>query len=163
MSSDPTQPDFVPFIALADKCARALRNDMLVSGHQRGFTEIASSHNAVFATLPSEGARAADMAARAGVTRQSLGEVIRDMTRIGVLETIPDPNDGRAKIVRYTDYGRTVAAGGKNHIMEREQFFRAEFGAEDWETTRRVLARVRELLEPDGPVEPTPASIQFSG
>lgn len=162
MSSDPAPQDFEPFIALADKCARALRNDMLVSGHQRGHTEIQSSHNAVFATLPSDGARAADMALRAGVTRQSMGEVIRDMTRLGVVETIPDPKDGRAKIVRFTDYGKTLATEGKRHIMEREQMFRAEFGDDDWETTRRVLARVRELLEPDGPLEPTPASVQFS-
>jgi DNA-binding MarR family transcriptional regulator len=163
MSSPQFPPDFVPFIALADKCARALRNDMLEHGHRQGFTEIASSHNAVFATLPSEGARAADMALRSGVTRQSMGEVIRDMARLGVLETIPDPADGRAKIVRFTDYGTKLAQVGKQHIMDLEGTFRAEFGDEDWETTRRVLRRVTEMLEPDGPIEPTPASIQFSG
>lgn len=162
MSSDSVQPDFEPFIALADKLARALRNDMLVNGHRQGYTEIQSSHNAVFATLPSAGARAADMAARAGITRQSMGEVIRDMTRIGVLETIPDPDDRRAKIVRFTEYGHELAQGGKRHIMELEELFRDEFGDEDWETTRRVMARVREMLEPDGPVDPTPASVNFT-
>lgn len=161
MSRDSAPPDFEPFIALADKLARALRNDMLVNGHRQGHTEIQASHNAVFATLPSAGARAADMAVRSGITRQSMGEVIRDMTRLGVLETIPDPDDRRAKIVRFTDYGHKLAQSGKQHIMDLEELFRAEFGEEDWETTRRVMKRVREMLEPEGPVDPTPASVQF--
>jgi DNA-binding MarR family transcriptional regulator len=90
-----------------------------------------------------------------------MGEVIRDMTRLGVLETIPDPDDRRAKIVRFTDYGHELAQTGKRHIIELEQLFRAEFGDEDWETTRRVMARVRQMLEPDGPIVPTPASVHF--
>jgi len=161
MSSPEFPPDFVPFIALADKCARALRNDMVTNGHNLGYTDITSAHNAIFATLPSEGARAADMALRAGITRQSMGELVRDMTRMGVLETIPDPDDRRAKIVRFSDYGRTVAGAGKKRIMELEEIFRAEFGDEDWETTRKVLARVRGMLEPDGPIDPTPVSSRF--
>lgn len=162
MSRDAAPPDFEPFIAVADKLARALRNDMLTNGHRQGHTEIQSSHNAVFATLPSEGARAADMALRAGITRQSMGEVIREMTRLGVLETIPDPEDRRAKIVRYTDYGYTLAQSGKQHIMDLEERFRAEFGDQDWETTRRVMTQVRAMLEPDGPVDPTPVAVRFT-
>ncbi|NYI45548.1 DNA-binding MarR family transcriptional regulator [Nocardioides aromaticivorans] len=143
---DLERPHFEPFIALADKCARALRNDMLTSAHARGFTELAGAHDAVFATLPPEGARAADMATRAGITRQSMGEVVRDMARLGIVEMVPDPSDRRAKIVRYTDYGRKVAQGGFDHILEVEDMLREEFGEEDLATTRRVLARVRELL-----------------
>ena len=146
------RPGFEPFIALVDKCARVLRNDMLASGHARGYTELAGAHDAVFATLPPEGARAADMAARAGITRQSMGEVVRDMARLGIVEMVPDPSDRRAKIVQYTEYGRKVAQGGFDHIVEVEGLLRDEFGEEDLATTRRVLARIRELLaEPPAP------------
>ena len=84
--------------------------------------------------------------ARAGMTRQSMGEVVRDMARLGIVEMVPDPSDRRAKIVQYTDYGRKVAQGGFDHIVEVEEQLRAEFGAEDLATTRRVLGRIRELL-----------------
>ncbi len=149
MSSELVRPDFEPFIALAEKAARALRDDMLANGHRAGFTELTSAHNAVFATLGPEGSRAADMAARIGITRQSMGEVVRDMVRLGILEMVEDPSDRRAKLVRYTSYGERVAQEGFNHIMEVEKAFRDEFGAEDLETTRKVLLRVREMLRPD--------------
>ena len=136
----------MPFIALADKAARALRYDMLEHATREGY-EIQPSHNAVFATLPAEGARSADMAARAGVTRQSMGESIRDMVSRGMLEMVPDPTDKRAKIVRYTDFGREVSEVGFQHILELDRRFREEFGDEDFDTACRVLARVREMLE----------------
>jgi DNA-binding MarR family transcriptional regulator len=142
------RPDFEPFIALTEKAARVLRDDMISSGHEAGYTEMAPAHNAVFATLPTEGARAADMAARAGITRQSMGEVVRDMVRLGILEMVPDPTDRRAKIVRYTDYGLTMAQAGFDRILAVEDRLREEFGAEDLATTRRVLRQVRELLGP---------------
>lgn len=165
MSSDDPSPDlerpgFEPFIALVDKCARVLRNDMLTSGHARGYTELAGAHDAVFATLPPEGARAADMAARAGITRQSMGEVVRDMARLGIVEMVPDPSDRRAKIVQYTEYGREVAQGGFDHILEVEDLLRDEFGEADLATTRRVLARIREMLAPATVGEPVPAAVR---
>ena len=52
------------------------------------------------------------MAARAGITRQSMGEVIREMVDLGLLEMVADPDDRRAKLVRYTDAGLAVAQGG---------------------------------------------------
>jgi DNA-binding MarR family transcriptional regulator len=149
MSSELVRPDFEPFIALTEKAARALNYDMLAHAHRAGFTEIGGSHNAVFATLGPEGSRAADMAQRVGITRQSMGEVVRDMVRLGILEMVEDPTDRRAKLVRYSEYGKKVAQEGFNHIMEVEDILRDEFGAADLETTRKVLLRVREMLRPD--------------
>jgi len=140
-------PTTIPFIALAEKATRALRSDMLANSHRSGFGEIQPAHNAVFATLPAKGARATDMAARAGVTRQSMGESIRDMVRLGLLEMVPDPDDRRAKIVRFTEYGQRVAAAGIAHIQEQDRRFRDEFGNEAYEAARHVLAGIRELLE----------------
>lgn len=152
MSRDLRRPGFEPFIALVDKASRALRVDMIRRAHESGFTEMAPAHNAVFATLPPEGARAADMAARAGITRQSMGEVVRDMVRLGMLEMVPDPDDRRAKVVRYTDHGRAIAQAGFDHIVAVEEQLREELGEDDLATTRRVLLRVRELLaEPPAP------------
>lgn len=154
------RPHFEPFIALAEKAARVLRTDMLRNAHARGYTEVAPAHNAVFATLPPEGARAADMAARSGITRQSMGEVVRDMVRLGMLEMVPDPSDRRAKIVRYTDHGKTVAQAGFDHILDIEERLREEFGEADLATTRRVLGRVRDMLGPETAGEPVPAAVR---
>ena len=137
-------------IALAEK--RTGRSRRTWSGARtRGGADIKPAHNAVFAILGAEGARAADIAARAGITRQSMGEVIRDMVGLGILEMAPDPDDGRAKIVRYTDYGMEVAQQGYGHIMDVERVLRDALGDADVDATRRVLAGMIEMLGEDSP------------
>ncbi len=131
-----------PFIHLAEKAARALGADMVRAAREQGYSEIRLAHNAVFATLYGEAARTSDMAARAGITKQSMGEVVRELADLGVLEVHPDPEDRRAKLVSYSDYGIEVTSGGRDHLEQLEKSFVDEFGEADYETARRVLEGV---------------------
>jgi DNA-binding MarR family transcriptional regulator len=142
-----TRLDRKPFIALVDRANRALQADMVRHGHRDGHPELKPAHNAVFGTLSPNGSRAADMASRAGITRQSMGEVIRDLVALDILEMRPDPEDGRAKLVTYSDHGREVAADGYAHLKDLERRFTEEFGEDDYNTARSVLARIPDLLD----------------
>lgn len=141
-----------PFIALVDRANRALQVDMVRQAVDDGYDEIRPAHNLVFGTLYSEGSRASDMAARAGITKQSMGEVVRDLVDLGILEMRPDPEDGRAKLVTYTEYGETVIGGGRRHLAELEDRFERAFGADMYAAAREVLSRMAEVLagETDG-------------
>jgi DNA-binding MarR family transcriptional regulator len=141
--------DRTPLIALVDRASRALQSDMVRAAHDAGFTELRYSHNAVFGTLTTTPARTVDLAARAGMTRQSMGEVVRDLVDLGILEMVPDPADGRAKLVRYTEAGLDQAHRGSQHIRDLEQRFADEFG-EDYEAARRVLERITAILSEHG-------------
>ena len=136
-----------PFIALVDRANRALQVHMVREMHKRGYPKVKQAHNAVFGTLQSEGSRSADMAHRAGMTRQSMGELVREMVALGILEMRPDPEDGRAKLVTYSELGRKAAAEGYQHLRELEQAFADEFGPEGYAAARDVLARVADVLE----------------
>jgi len=150
MSSPIPVPDRKPMIGVVARAHRELRADMLREAHRRGHTHIKPAHNDVFATLPLEGARASDMAARAGITRQSMGEIIRELVDLDILEMRADPTDGRAKIVTFSEHGREFTRGGLQHILDLEQRFADEFGAEDYETARRVLEGIERLLDEAG-------------
>jgi len=139
--------DRKPFIALVDRANRALQVDMVREMHRSGYPKLKQAHNAVFATLQWEGSRSADMAARAGMTRQSMGELVREMVALGILEMRPDPQDGRAKLVTYTERGLQAAQDGFRRLWELEEQFAGEFGAEEYEVARSVLARVSDLLD----------------
>jgi DNA-binding MarR family transcriptional regulator len=148
MSSPPAiKPERVPLIALVDRASRALQTDMVREAHRRGHPEIKYAHNAVFATLSEGGARAIDMAARAGITRQSMGEVIRELVSLGILEMQPDPTDRRAKLVTFTKDGLAQARQGFQHIIDLEKKFAAEFGEDEYEIVRNVLERLVPLLD----------------
>jgi DNA-binding MarR family transcriptional regulator len=136
-------------IAIVDKTARMMREEMITAMRARGYEWAQPAHNSVFATLPPEGARSADMAERAGITRQSMGEVIRDLAERGVVEMVPDPSDGRAKIVRFTEQGVAMAQEGFAHITDLDRLFRETFGDADYEACRRVLAGIMALMGDD--------------
>jgi DNA-binding MarR family transcriptional regulator len=139
--------DRKPLIALVDRANRALQTDMVRRAHADGHTEVKMAHNSVFGTLHAEGARAADMAARAGITRQSMGEVIRDMVALDLLEMRSDPNDGRAKVVTYSEHGLAVAADGFGYLGELERRFADEFGEDEYAVARDVLDRLIDVLD----------------
>lgn len=138
-----------PLIGMVERATRALKADMVETCQAAGFSEMRSAHNAVFASLPPSGARAAELARRAGMTRQSMGEVIRDLVGLGILEMVTDPSDRRAKIVTYTPYGIKIAGTGYQHLMDLESRYAEEFGEDDYQTARRVIERVTEMLGGD--------------
>jgi len=147
--SRPVAPhlDRLPLIALVDRANRALQSDMVRAAHRQGHAEIKYAHNAVFSTLSESGSRATDMAARAGITRQSMGEILREMVSLGILEMRPDPHDRRAKLVTYTPSGLEHLRTGLQHIFDLEKRFADEFGDEEYETARSVLGRLVQLLD----------------
>ncbi|HZX04589.1 MarR family transcriptional regulator [Kribbella sp.] len=145
------RPDRKPLIALVDRANRALQSDMVRRAHADGHAEVKMAHNSVFGTLHAGGARAADMAARAGITRQSMGEVIRDMVALDLLEMRADPNDGRAKVVDYSEHGLAVAGDGFQYLIDLERRFEEEFGEREYAIARDVLERLIELLEKGQP------------
>lgn len=148
MSTAPRRPAEPPFIALAYRAYRALAADMVDSAHRAGHAGIKQTHNAVFATLGPEGMRSVDLAARLGVTRQSMGEIVREMVALGILEMRPDPTDRRAKLVVYSEEGLRIAAEGFAHIQDLDRRFVAEFGEQNYQTARQVLRRVAQMATP---------------
>ena len=141
------RPAHKPLIALVERANRALQTDLVRQAHARGHTEVKMTHNSVFATLHTGPGRAADMAARAGITRQSMGEVIRDMVALDLLEMLPDPNDGRAKVVSYSEHGLVVAGDGFSYLADLEDLFAEEFGEHEYAVVRDLLARLTDVLE----------------
>ncbi len=132
-------------IALVHNADRAFQAHMVESAHERGRPDIKPSHNAVFAHLGDEARRAADLATSAGMTRQSMGELVRELVGLGILEMVPDPDDGRAKLVTFSKDGKVFASAGFRHLRAVEDRLVAEFG-DDYEAARRVLERLAEVL-----------------
>jgi len=73
-----------------------------------GYPEIRPTHGLVFQHLRAEGSRVTELAERSQVSKQWMGSLIADLEARGYLERLPDPTDGRAKVVRLTDEGRVL-------------------------------------------------------
>jgi DNA-binding MarR family transcriptional regulator len=105
-----------------------------------GFDDIRPGHGCVFGNIDPGGSRLTDLAFRANMTKQSVGEVTTDLERRGYVERVPDPEDGRAKIIRLTPRGHEAQAVGRRLIDEAEREWAERFGEER-------IAALREALE----------------
>lgn len=72
---------------------------------QRGYGELGAAHAAILPHIDVDGTRATVIAERAGMTKQGAGQVVDDLARQGLVARIPDPADGRASLVIFTDSG----------------------------------------------------------
>jgi DNA-binding MarR family transcriptional regulator len=105
-----------------------------------GYGDLRPGHGCVFGNIDPDGSRLTDLAERARMTKQSVGEVASDLEARGYVERVPDPNDGRAKIIRLTERGRDAQAIGRALIDDLERDWGERFGAD------RVAA-LRDALE----------------
>jgi DNA-binding MarR family transcriptional regulator len=91
---------------LFQQLARDFERRARATLRSRGHVGLQPSHQVVFASLGTAGARLTSLAERAGMTKQAMGQLVDDLESLGYVERIPDPADGRAKIVRLTTDGR---------------------------------------------------------
>ncbi len=100
---------------------------------------VRGSQGRILHLLPEEGARPTDLAAGGWITKQAVGQRVREMEELGLVETEPDPDDGRAIIVRRTTAGDRVAEAILHDIDEMERAWAREVGEERYAVFRAVL------------------------
>lgn len=104
-----------------------------------GFTDLRPAHLTVFQQLAASGSRLTDLAARAHMTKQSMGALVDDLERWGYVERIPDAHDKRVKIVRRTDRGWEVERVARASVAAFEAEWAARVGQERMRQFREVL------------------------
>ena len=74
-----------------------------------GFDDLTPAQARVFQRIGPDGSRLTDLAAQAGITKQSAGFLVDQLERTGYVARVPDPQDGRARLVRVAERGRRGA------------------------------------------------------
>jgi DNA-binding MarR family transcriptional regulator len=99
-------------------------------------------HSAVFAQIEPQGSRLTDLARRANITPQAMGELVDELEELGYLTRQPDPTDRRAKLITLTDRGRAAVDAGKATIGGLENRITEILGDEGHRTLRHLLSRI---------------------
>jgi len=104
------------------------------------FRDLRPAHGNVLEQLELEdGLRLTDLAARAGMTAQSMGELVDDLEAKGYLARRPDPSDRRAKRIYLTERGQHNARVAKRIIRDVERDLAQRLGPEQYHLLRRTL------------------------
>jgi len=92
-----------------------------------------------------DGLRLTDIAAQAGMTTQSMGELVDDLVAKGYLRRQEDPADRRAKRIYLTGKGRQIADAGHAATRQAEEQIQAALGPRQYQQLRRNLAAIARL------------------
>jgi DNA-binding MarR family transcriptional regulator len=120
---------------------RALAADLTASMAERGYDDVRPGHGAVFLHVERRtGTRLGELARRAGVTKQSMMQVVDDLEARGYVRRVDDPADARAKLVRLTAEGRRCATEFRRAVQVLETRMRRRLGDRAHEAFRSSLA-----------------------
>jgi DNA-binding MarR family transcriptional regulator len=146
-SSDFTTPDGGPLIgALLRVPWEAVRTRMLTRLRESGFDDFEPAHFTVFRYPSPDGARPSELAARLGISKQSLSYLLRELERLGYLERRPDPADLRAKRVVVTRRGKAAIAVIRSAVAELEREWAEQLGARRYAQLRSLLVDLNHLV-----------------
>ena len=100
--------------------------------------------------IDDDGTRITELARRTGLTKPSVVYLVDELERLGYVERVPDPEDGRAKLVKPTARAREAVELGRRHIAAVEREWTELLGKSDMEQLRASLERLRQALWPPG-------------
>ena len=116
---------------------------------ESGHPEVRAPHGNVFAFLDYGGTRVSELARRAQITKQSMGELVAHLERNGYVERVPDPDDRRAKLVRSTARGSELYAIARRFVAEVEAEWTERLGQRKMGTLRELLVELNAGLRPE--------------
>ena len=96
-------------------------------------------HIALIRNVDENGTRISDIAKRAGMTKQATGQLVAEFVELGYIRLVADPNDGRAKVARYTAKGKRLLRAIVDAIEETEAALERAIGSADTATLKRIL------------------------
>ena len=113
---------------------------------ERGHPEVRPPHGNVLQFLDEGGTRVSVLAERAQITKQSMADLVLHLERHGYVERVPDPTDGRAKLVRATARGRETYAIAREFVAELEEEWGRRIGPDRMHALRDLLDQLNAVL-----------------
>jgi DNA-binding MarR family transcriptional regulator len=146
MSLEPISPPPLPLPALLTEVKLAMVQKLRARMAAAGHPDIREGYGCVFGFIDLEnGSRLTELAASAGLTKQAVGEAVTELEQLGYVTRTPDPQDGRAKIIKLTDLGLDVVIKGRRIFSQIESEWAEQIGPELVASLREAVTRIAAL------------------
>jgi len=122
--------------------AQAIHRRIIRELNAAGFRELREPHMAVLRFPGPDGVRPSALAERVGMSKQAMNQLLRSLEGFGYIARSDAPNEGRARIIRFTKRGRTAYAKIHEILGEIEREWSAELGAAQFAQLKQLLGRV---------------------
>jgi DNA-binding MarR family transcriptional regulator len=92
--------------------------------------QVGAAHIHITRHLALQGSRLTELAERAGMSKQAMGDLVTQCEAWGLVVREPDPLDARARQVKFTETGLAWLEAFRRAVQQAETEFRAEVGTE---------------------------------
>jgi len=116
-------------------CDEGLQNSLKAAG----LPGLSRTKSMIMVNIADGITRPSDLARNIGITRQAIQQTLVEMERDGLLTLVPDPTDGRAKIVRFSRRGAGIGKAAFEAMDEIESELRRRLGASAVNMLKDVL------------------------
>jgi len=135
------------FGQLLFKSARLLNERAIARLRETTGQPVRAAHTALLPHIDLEGTRLTELARRLGTTKQAAAELVSELLEMGLLERVPDPVDGRAKLIRFSRKGRAGLLQGLALLGQLEAEITHAIGERRAKALHEALTRIVDLLE----------------
>jgi DNA-binding MarR family transcriptional regulator len=140
-------------LSLLDAATESVLAEFRRDLEDAGYADIRPTHGCVFRFVRDDGMRLTELAGLAGMTKQSVGELVDDLVNLGYVERIPDPEDRRAKLICLTDRGIEAQKVAFGLLADVEARWAERFGATRMKQLRKLLEEAVSEEAPDAAPE----------
>ncbi|WP_091617485.1 MarR family winged helix-turn-helix transcriptional regulator [Amycolatopsis saalfeldensis] len=131
---------FIPYRYMEDRIFRALQD--------AGFDDWTLAQCRVFQRVAAEGSRLTDLADQAQMSKQSAGVLVDQLERLGYVRRVPDPVDGRARLIVIEQRGRRAVEVVGATLGEILSEWEAYLGTRNFALLQQILEQLREIADP---------------
>ena len=114
-----------------------------------GHAGLQPAHQAVLTHLRLSGSRLTELAQRASMSKQAMGQLVDEVERLGYVERVPDPTDGRAKTVRFTAAGLELITDGTDIATAIQREYADVIGKKKLDFLREILEELHAKTRAD--------------
>jgi len=126
---------------------RAMDDRVIRAMHEAGF-EVTVAQARIAQRIAEDGSRLTDLAEQAQVTKQTASLLVAALEGEGLVERVPDPADGRARLIQFTRKGKAASTRARQVVMAVEQEWNDYLGPELAACLREALTRLRDITDP---------------
>jgi DNA-binding MarR family transcriptional regulator len=119
--------------------AQAIHRRLISELNAAGFEELRVPHMAVLQFPGPDGVRPGTLAERAGMSKQAMNQLLRSLEALGYIVRCDAPDEGRARIIRFTKRGRAAYSKVYDILRDIEREWSTELGP-------KRFAQLKELL-----------------
>ena len=122
--------------------AQAIQRRIIKELNAAGFDELRVPHMAVLQFPGPDGVRPGTLAERAGMSKQAMNQLLRSLENLGYISRSDVPDQGRARIIRFTRRGRAAYLRAHDILRDIEHAWSRELGPTDFVRLKELLGRV---------------------